>query len=63
MIRDWEAEFKDLNKRERAAFRKLGEALYKISGRTPPAVIDELEQAEEKRLGFELDGRAPDGNG
>lgn len=43
--RDWEAEFKELNERERVAFRKLGAALYKVSARTPAAVIDEMEQA------------------
>ena len=43
--RDWEAEFKELNERERAAFRKLGEALYRIRAKTPTAVIDEMEQA------------------
>jgi len=45
MTRDWEAEFKQLNDCERAAFRKLGGALYKISANTPTAVIDEIEQA------------------
>lgn len=45
MTRDWEAEFKELNERERVAFAKLGKALYKLSGNTPAAVIDEMEQA------------------
>jgi urease accessory protein UreF len=45
MTRDWEAEFKELNENERMAFRKLGEALYKISAKTPPEVVDEMEHA------------------
>ena len=44
MTRDWEAEFIELNERESVAFRKLGEALYKVSARTPTIVIDEMEQ-------------------
>jgi hypothetical protein len=45
MTRDWEADFKELNENERLAFRKLGEALYKVSAKTPPEVIDEMEHA------------------
>jgi hypothetical protein len=45
MARDWEAEFKALNERERLAFANLGKALYKLSGNPPATVIDEMEQA------------------
>jgi hypothetical protein len=45
MARDWEAEFKALNERERLAFARLGKALYKLGGNSPAVVADELEQA------------------
>ncbi|HKG73606.1 MAG TPA: hypothetical protein VKA79_05155 [Aestuariivirgaceae bacterium] len=45
MARDWEAEFKALNERERLAFAKLGKALYKLGGNSQAVVADELEQA------------------
>ena len=65
MKNSWETEFQALSGRERAAFRWLGETLYRMSVDPRTAIISEMEealivwQAAAKALGdFALDFRA-----